>query len=212
MYCCGSEGASQASAVPGPCRRGDTGPRLQARCRTQPLTPHRWGWALSTVVVSAVTPFPCSVTSSRDLMRVLMNLCPSFPSIMLLRIWGTWRRRLRATKPGHVPAGTHLSGVALGTHRVQGRGVSSLGGAHHAGTQGTVTQLPSSLWPHGSCAGALRTRRSPGQAGGAECPLQLQLKGSQPVPQNCPRVCPPPPCSHPPAQRPGSPASPAHGN
>lgn len=107
-----------------------------------------------------------------------MNLCPSFPSIMLLRIWGTQRRRLRATEPGHLPAGTQPSGVARATHRLQGWGVS-----HHAGTQGTATQLPSQPWPHGSCAGAFWMQRSPVQAGGAECPLQLRTGGVQPVPR-----------------------------
>lgn len=55
--------------------------------------------------------------------------------------------------------------------------MSSLGVPHHAGTQGTVTQFPSPPRPHGSCARARRTRCSPGQAGGAECPLQLQIGG-----------------------------------
>jgi len=96
-------------------------------------------------------PFPCIVTSSRDLMRVLMNLCPSFPSIMLLRIWGTWRRGLRATEPGHMSVGTHPSTVALGTRGVQGRGVGSLGELIMVAPRG---QWPSSH-PHCGPTGAV---------------------------------------------------------
>lgn len=57
--------------------------------------------------------------------------------------------------------------------------VSSLGRF----TQGTVTQLLSPLWLHGSCARTLRMRHFLGQAGGAECPLQLQMRGPSCAPK-----------------------------
>lgn len=173
MYCCGSEGASQASVAWPCCQCGGTGPQLQAWCWTRSLSPHHRGWVLSMAGVLAVNPSRCSHTSSRDLMRVLMNLCPSFPSIMLLRIWGTQRMQLRATGPGHVPTGTHPSRVALGPVGCRGEQPRGLWGKgreargcrwHWAGTQGTVTQLLSPPWPHGSYAGALRMRHFPGQA------------------------------------------------
>lgn len=91
-----------------------------------------------------------------------MNLCPSFPSIMLLRICGTQSSQLRATEPSWAPMGTQPSGVALGTHGVQRE---QPGEVHHAGTQGTVTQLLSPLWLHGSCARTLRIRLSSGWRG-----------------------------------------------
>lgn len=170
MYCCGSEGTSQAWALPGLCWHSATGPWLPAP------HPHCWFWVLSIVTAPAVTPFPCSVTSSRDLMRVLMNLCPSFPSIMLLRICGTQRKQLRATEPGHAPVGAHPLGVAC----------EQPGKVRRASTQGTVTQLLSPLWLHGSCVSTLRMRLSAGQAAGAECPLQLQMKGASLCPRSCP--------------------------